>query len=84
MTHRGGEDMRELVYYLAKALVDHPDKVVLEEKASGDAVLFELSVAPEDMGKVIGRSGKTIEALRTVVQLAASSVGKKCRLEVLG
>ncbi|MEJ5347365.1 MAG: KH domain-containing protein [Desulfosoma sp.] len=76
--------MRELVSYLAKALVDHPDRVVLEEKSSGDTVLLELSVAPEDMGKVIGRSGKTIEALRTVVQLAASSVGKKCRLEVLG
>ncbi len=76
--------MRELVSYLAKALVDQPDRVVLEEKSSGDTVLFELSVAPEDMGKVIGRSGKTIEALRTVVQLAASSVGKKCRLEVLG
>lgn len=76
--------MRDLVHYLVKALVDQPDKVVLEEKGSGDTVLFELSVAPEDMGKVIGRNGKTIEALRTVVQLAATSSRKKCRLEVLG
>ncbi|WP_448382876.1 KH domain-containing protein [Desulfosoma sp.] len=76
--------MRDLVHYLVKALVDQPDKVVLEEKGSGDTVLFELSVAPEDMGKIIGKNGKTIEALRTVVQLAATSAGKKCRLEVLG
>lgn len=76
--------MQELVYYLVKNLVDQPEKVVLEEKSSGDTVLLELSVAPEDMGKVIGKSGKTIEALRAIVQLAASSTGKKCRLEVLG
>ncbi len=76
--------MRDLVHYLVKALVDQPEKVVLEEKGSGDTVFLELSVAPEDMGKVIGRNGKTIEALRTVVQLAATSSGKKCRLEVLG
>lgn len=65
--------MKELVEVIAKALVDHPDEVVVDEKSDGKGTKIELHVAPSDMGKVIGKQGRIAKAIRTVVKAAASS-----------
>jgi hypothetical protein len=64
--------MKELVEVIAKALVDHPDEVVVTEKADGKGTKIELRVAPSDMGKVIGKQGRIAKAIRTVVKAAAT------------
>lgn len=78
----GGIIMRELVETLAKALVDNPDQVKVNE-INGDVVTLELTVAPEDMGKVIGKQGKIARAIRTVVKAAASKEGKKVSVDII-
>ena len=66
--------MRDLLVYLARALVDHPDRVKVEEFEEDDGTLvLELCVAPEDYGRVIGRRGRTAQALRSVVKASAAS-----------
>lgn len=75
--------MKELVEYLARALVDQPEAVELKTTPQDGAVLYELKVAPGDVGKVIGRDGRTVNALRTVLQHAAQKKGEKARLEIL-
>ena len=74
--------MRELVEYLAKSLVDQPDQVVVTETESPEAVIVELNVAPEDMGKVIGKQGRIAKAIRTVVKAAASRIDKPVFVEI--
>ena len=76
--------MKELVEYLVKSLADHPEEVSLEEHEQDDTILIELKIASEDLGKIIGKSGNTINAIRTVVQAAASSHKKRVKLEVAG
>ena len=76
--------LKELAEYLVKSLADHPEKVELEEREEDDTVLIELKIAPEDIGRIIGKSGYTINAIRTVLQTAASSRRKRARLEVVG
>jgi predicted RNA-binding protein YlqC (UPF0109 family) len=75
--------VRELVEYLVKSLADHPEEVFLTEEESDDGVVMELKISPEDLGKIIGKGGNTINAIRTVVQAAASSHKKRARLEVI-
>ena len=69
--------MRELVEVMAKALVDNPDQVVVTEKETDGEVLIELTVAPSDMGKVIGRQGRIAKAIRAVVKAASTKTDKK-------
>ncbi|MCD7806621.1 MAG: KH domain-containing protein [Lachnospiraceae bacterium] len=69
--------MKELVEIIAKALVDHPDEVVVTEERNGNQVTVELHVAPSDMGKVIGKQGRIAKAIRSVVS-AASSKERLC------
>ena len=76
--------LKDLVDYLVKSLADKPEEVVLVEREEDDTVLLELKIAPEDFGKIIGKNGNTINAIRTVVQTAASSRKKRARLEVIG
>ena len=64
--------MRELVEYLAQSLVSEPDAVNVEEVEAGRVVVYEVSVAEEDVGKIIGRQGKVIRAIRSVVKAAAT------------
>jgi predicted RNA-binding protein YlqC (UPF0109 family) len=67
---------RRLLEYLAQGLVEEPDEVAVEEvEAEGGTIVLELSVAPEDYGRVIGRGGRTAHALRTVVKAAATGEG---------
>jgi len=74
--------MKELVEYLVKSLADHPEEVVLIEREEDDTILMELKIATDDLGKIIGKSGNTINAIRTVVQAAASSHKKRVKLDV--
>jgi predicted RNA-binding protein YlqC (UPF0109 family) len=75
--------VKPLVEYIARALVDKPDQVELRTSPSEGGVLYELKVAPEDIGKVIGRDGRTVNALRTVLAAAAQKKGEKARLEIV-
>jgi hypothetical protein len=75
-------DLSPLILDLAKKLVDRPEDVRVEVR-EGDTVLYELSVAPDDQGRIIGREGRTIRSLRAVVQTAARKQGFRATLEVL-
>lgn len=75
--------MKELVHYLTKHLVDNPDAIVIEESSqSRNYVRLQLSVAPEDMGRVIGRRGRVVNAMRSLVRVAAIKQGKRVNLEI--
>jgi len=74
--------VEQLIIYLARALVDQPDQVSLRASEVEGARLYELKVAPEDVGKVIGRDGRTVGALRTLLSAAAQKQGQKVRLEI--
>ncbi len=75
--------MKELVEVIAKALVDHPDEVVVTEKADGRNVIVELHVAPADMGKVIGKQGRIAKAIRSVVKAASSKDHTRVDVEIV-
>ena len=75
--------MRELLTFVAQSLVDHPDQVVVRETEGPEAVILELSVAEEDMGKVIGKQGRIAKAIRSVVKAAASKEEKKVIVEIM-
>ena len=66
--------MKELVVDIAKALVDNPDSVVVEEFEDNDGIVLKLTVAQEDMGKVIGKQGRIAKAIRTVVKVSLEIV----------
>jgi len=75
--------MEELVRFIAKNLVDEPDSVVVESREEGDTVVISLSVAPSDMGKVIGRQGRIAKAIRTVVKAASVRADKKYMVDIV-
>ena len=75
--------MGELVKFIAQSLVDNPQQVVVNEVDNGDSITVELKVAPEDMGKVIGKQGKIARAIRCVVKAAASKQDKHVNVEIL-
>ncbi|MDR1205578.1 MAG: KH domain-containing protein [Peptococcaceae bacterium] len=75
--------MKELVEYLARALVDNPDAVAVEQREDDETLLIELRVSPEDMGKVIGKHGRIAKAIRTVVRAASQGDSKKVAVDIL-
>ena len=75
--------MKELVEVIAKALVDHPEMVKVREIENERSIVLELTVAPEDMGKVIGRNGRIARAIRTVVKSSSAKLDKKVIVEIL-
>ena len=75
--------MRELLEVIAKALVNNPDAVSVNEVAGEDLVLLELKVAPEDMGKVTGKQGRIARAIRTVVRSAWAKDGRRVMIEIM-
>ena len=75
--------MKELVEVIAKALVDSPDEVVVTEKDNEKAIVVELKVAPQDMGKVIGKQGRIAKAIRSVVKAASLGDNKKVDVEII-
>ena len=75
--------MKAFIEYVAKALVDHPEEVDVREIDSERAVIFELRLNQADIGKVIGKSGRTITAIRTLLTSAAAKQGKRAMLEII-
>ncbi|MBI3019470.1 MAG: KH domain-containing protein [Deltaproteobacteria bacterium] len=75
--------MKELIEMIAKALVDVPDQVQVEEVVGEQTTVVELKVAKEDLGKVIGKQGRTASAMRTILNAAATKLRKRCVLEIL-
>jgi len=73
----------ELVEYIAKALVDHPENVTVNQVEGEQSIILELKVDPEDMGKVIGKQGRIAKAIRTVVKAAAAKDGKRVVVEII-
>ncbi len=75
--------MKELVQVIAMSLVDHPEEVVVTETETDKSIVVELKVAPDDMGKVIGKQGRIAKSIRTVVKAAATKDDKKVIVEIL-
>ncbi|SEN14234.1 KH domain-containing protein [Lihuaxuella thermophila] len=75
--------MKELIEFIARSLVDHPEQVSVKERVTERAVVYELSVAQEDMGKVIGKQGRVARALRTVVGAAALKENKRVWIDIV-
>ncbi len=75
--------MKDLVEYIVKSLVDDPDSVVVAEVQAPAMIILELSVAADDMGRVIGKGGRIIDSIRTLLQVPAAKQGKKVSLELL-
>ena len=75
--------MGELVAFIARSLVDHPDEVSVNEKHTEYSIVVELKVASEDMGKVIGKQGRIAKAIRTVVKAAATKENKRVVVEII-
>ena len=75
--------VKDLIEYLARSLVDHPDQVEVQQKRSGGKIRLELRVAKEDMGRVIGKSGKVANAMRALLRVAAAREGKEVSLTIV-
>jgi predicted RNA-binding protein YlqC (UPF0109 family) len=75
--------MRGLVEYIAKSLVDDPSQVYVSEIEGENSVILELRVGPEDMGRIIGKGGRTVNAMRTLIRVLAAKQGKRVNLEVV-
>lgn len=84
MTSQPAEfDMKELIEFIAKNLVDQPDLVEVNEIEGEQTSVFELKVAKDDLGKVIGKQGRTARALRTILSAASTKIRKRSVLEIL-
>ena len=75
--------MKELIEYIAKALVDNPDQVRVSEIEGEKTSVIELNVSKEDLGKVIGKQGRTARAMRTILSAASTKVKKRAVLEII-
>jgi predicted RNA-binding protein YlqC (UPF0109 family) len=75
--------MKDLIAYIAKALVDRPEEVVVTEIEGEQTYVIELKVAKEDIGKVIGKQGRTAQAIRTILSAASTKINKRSVLEIL-
>ena len=75
--------MKDLIEYIAKSLVDHPEEVQVRESGGGPRVRIELSVSKDDMGRVIGKGGKVANSIRTLLRVAAERKGKQATLDVV-
>ena len=75
--------MKDLLLYIAKNLVEHPDEVTVTEKQGTDELTLELHVAPDDMGKVIGRQGRIAKEIRALMRSVAQRQGKKISVDII-
>lgn len=75
--------MKDLIEYIAKSLVDRPQDISVKETEGEKTTIIELRVAQEDLGKVIGKEGRTAIAMRTILNAAGTKVGKRCILTIL-
>jgi hypothetical protein len=75
--------MKELIKFMAQALVDHPEQVEVSEVAGEQTSVIELRVAKEDLGKVIGKQGRTAKAMRTILSAASTKIRKRTVMEII-
>ena len=75
--------MKDLIKFMAQALVDHPEQVVVSEVAGEQTSVIELRVAKEDLGKVIGKQGRTAKAMRTILSAASAKLHKRTVMEII-
>jgi len=76
-------EMKDLVQFMAEALVDYPDQVSVNAVEGENSVILELKVAPDDVGKVIGKGGQTAKAMRKILSAAATKLKKKSLLQIV-
>ncbi len=76
-------NMKDLIEYIAKSLADEPSKVDVSEIEGENSVILELRVGPEDMGRIIGKGGRTANAMRSLVRVLAAKQGKRVTLEIV-
>ncbi len=76
-------DVKQMLIDIVKSIVDHPDEVVVNERQTDDCLHYELTVARDDMGKVIGKQGRIAKAIRVVMKAAASRDNQKVMLDIL-
>jgi predicted RNA-binding protein YlqC (UPF0109 family) len=76
------QNLKEILADIARAIVDHPDDVVVTEQEKGDEITLVLNVHADDMGMVIGRHGRIAKAIRAVMKSAATNCGKKVNVEI--
>ncbi len=74
--------MEDLILGITRSLVEHPDQIEIKKREEGDTLFFELSVAKDDLGKIIGKQGRTVRAMRTLLAVRAAREKKSCRLEI--
>ena len=75
--------MKDLITCIAKALVDNPEEVVVREIEGQQTLVIELKLAKEDIGKIIGKRGRTVQAIRTILTRASAKIGKRSVLEII-
>jgi len=75
--------MKNLIHYIAQALVDNPEQVIVSEVEGNQTSVLELKVAKEDLGKVIGKQGRTARAMRTILSAASAKIKKRTVLEII-
>ena len=75
--------MKDLIEFIAKSLVDHPEEVQVRQSGGGSRTRIELSVTKDDMGRVVGKSGKVANSIRTLLRVAAEREGKQATLDVM-
>jgi len=83
ITGKGDSAMKDLVGYIASALVDNPDEIEIEEVLGNQATVLELKVAKEDLGKIIGKKGRTAQAIRTILNASSAKTKKRTILEIV-
>ncbi len=83
MADQSADQLKELVAFIARGLVDRQDEVEVKDVEEEGGLVIELIVAEEDLGKVIGRQGRTAKAIRTVLSAAAAKAGRRVSLEIL-
>ena len=74
--------MKELLEYIARSLVDDPSQVSIKETRSGGTMTFELSLAPDDIGRLIGKNGRVANSIRALLRVAAAKEGKRVQLDI--
>ena len=75
--------MKDLIAYIAKALVDNPEEVVVSELEGQQTLVIELKLAKEDIGRIIGKRGRTVQAIRPILTRASAKIGKRSVLEII-
>ncbi len=75
--------MKKLILHIVEALVDHPEQIAINEVQGGQTSVLEVAVAKEDLGKVIGKKGRTVNAIRTIMKASAAKLEKRMLLELV-